>query len=43
MPFHGGPRSCIGKHVGLLESKIALIMFVRKFREVKVLSEEWKG
>lgn len=29
--FSGGPRSCIGKHLAYLESKIGLIKFVMRY------------
>jgi len=31
-PFGGGPHMCIGKHLGLLEVKMALGMIARRFR-----------
>lgn len=36
MGFHGGPRGCIGKHIGLLESKLALIYFIRRYNNAKM-------
>ena len=34
MGFSGGPRTCIGKHLALLESKIALIKFMKRYSEI---------
>jgi cytochrome P450 len=31
-PFGGGPHMCVGKHLSLLEVKVALMMIVRRFR-----------
>ncbi len=30
--FGGGPRNCLGMRMGLLQSKIALILLLRKFK-----------
>lgn len=43
MGFHGGPRACIGKQTAILEAKTALIMFIRRYKEVKVLTDEFIG
>ena len=32
--FSGGPRNCIGKHLALLESKIALIKMLRRYNRI---------
>ena len=32
--FSGGPRACIGKQMALLQSKIGLIKFLRRYREI---------
>jgi cytochrome P450 len=31
-PFGGGPHMCVGKHLSLLEVKVALMMIARRFR-----------
>src|SRR5262249_11682824 len=31
-PFGGGPHMCVGKHLSLLEVKVALTMIARRFR-----------
>ena len=33
--FSGGPRTCIGKHLALLESKVGLIKFMRRYRSIE--------
>ena len=37
--FSGGPRTCIGKHIALLESKIAMVKFIRRYSAIKELHE----
>ncbi len=39
MGFGGGPRNCIGKHLALLSSKIALINFIKRYESFEVPSE----
>src|SRR5256885_10196439 len=34
-PFGVGPHACIGKHLALIESKIAMAMLVRRYRDRK--------
>jgi cytochrome P450 family 6 len=34
LAFGGGPRSCIGKHLGLLETKIGLVKFMKRYTNV---------
>ena len=31
-PFGGGPHMCVGKHLSLLEARVALTMIARRFR-----------
>ena len=33
--FSLGPRSCLGKNLALLESKIAVIKFMQRYEELK--------
>lgn len=37
--FSAGPRNCIGKHLALLESKIAVVKFIRRYENIEVPSE----
>ena len=39
LAFSGGPRSCIGKHLALLESKIVVVQFFRAFAGVTEVNE----
>ena len=41
MVFSAGPRTCIGKHLALLEAKVALIKFVKRFKKIHELSERY--
>ena len=34
--FSGGARSCIGKHLALMEAKIGLIKFFKRYRDIVV-------
>jgi cytochrome P450 len=34
--FFGGPRSCIGKHLAYLESKIVVIKLLMRYKEMKI-------
>lgn len=34
--FSGGPRTCIGKHLAYLESKIALIKLVKRYENFTI-------
>jgi cytochrome P450 len=38
--FSGGPRNCIGKQLALLESKIALVKLMLRFKEIQMPSEK---
>jgi cytochrome P450 len=34
--FSGGPRTCIGKNLALIESKIAIVKMVRRYKEIRL-------
>ena len=34
-----GPRTCIGKQLGLLESKIATVKFLLRYKEMRELQK----
>ena len=34
--FNGGARTCIGKHLALTESKIALIKFMKRYKKITI-------
>ena len=38
--FSAGPRHCIGKQLALLESKIAIIKFIKRYKSVKLPVKE---
>ena len=40
--FSGGPRTCIGKHLAFLESKIALIKFVKRYDSFRPVQDHVK-
>lgn len=40
--FSGGPRTCIGKHLAYLESKIALIKFMRRYDNFTLPKKNYK-
>jgi cytochrome P450 len=33
-PFSSGPRNCIGQHLALLESKIALVSLLHRYNKI---------
>lgn len=37
--FSNGPRSCIGKNLALLESKVAVIKFLQRYKNLKEVNE----
>jgi cytochrome P450 len=34
--FFGGPRTCIGKHLAYLESKIVMIKLLRRYKSMEI-------
>lgn len=34
--FSAGARTCIGKHLALMENKIALIKFMKRYKEIRL-------
>lgn len=34
--FGGGARTCIGKHLAAIESKIGLIKFMKRYKKIKI-------
>lgn len=40
--FHAGARTCIGKQFALLESKIALIKFIKKYKKIILPNKDFK-
>jgi cytochrome P450 len=44
MNFSAGPRSCLGKHLAMLEVKITLIKLFKKYKSIKLEKKmsEWK-
>ena len=39
LAFSGGPRTCIGKHLALLESKIAMIKILQRYETLEEVEE----
>lgn len=33
--FGGGARTCIGKHLAIIQSKIALIKFMKRYKKIQ--------
>ena len=42
MGFSAGQRGCIGKHLALLESKIALIKFIKRYDKIQLPKQNFK-
>lgn len=40
--FHAGVRTCIGKQFALLESKIALIKLIKKYKQIILPNKDFK-
>lgn len=40
--FSAGPRTCIGKHLAMIESKIGLIKFMKRYKRVVIPEEPLK-
>ena len=40
--FSAGARTCIGKHLALLESKIGLIKFLRRYEKIMIPEGDFK-
>ena len=40
LPFHGGPRLCLGMDMAFLEARVALVVLLRKWRFVPVAGFE---
>lgn len=42
VPFSGGSRSCIGKQLALMMSKISLILLMNRYKQVELESKQIK-
>ena len=42
MGFSAGSRGCIGKHLALLESKIGLIKFMKRYNKYQLPKQNFK-
>ena len=40
--FSAGARTCIGKHLVMIESKIALIKFMKRYSKIRLGKSEFK-
>ena len=40
--FSGGARSCIGKHLAHVESKIALIKFLKRYKKIVLPKNDFR-
>ena len=40
--FNAGARSCIGKQFALLESKIALVKFMKRYKKIIIPNKNFK-
>ena len=40
--FSAGARTCIGKHLALIESKIGLIKFMKRYEKIVLPNPEFK-
>ena len=40
LTFSGGPRGCIGKNLALTESKVMMIIFLKRYEKIFELEKE---
>ena len=40
--FSAGARTCIGKHLAHIESKIALVKFVKRYKKISLPKNDFK-
>lgn len=40
--FNAGPRTCIGKHLAMIESKIAMIKFFKRYKKIELPKKDFK-
>lgn len=40
--FYAGARTCIGKHLALLETKIATIKFLKRYKQIVIPNKDFK-
>lgn len=40
--FSAGARTCIGKHLALLENKIALVKFLKRYEKIVIPKKEFR-